>query len=125
MNKTTDGRMIALMRLLLASSAFFIVLFNPSASNHYGLYTSETLIAYVLYSAVFYVAHAEGRINDCRWPQAQQYFLTRQHWIDIVWYTLLISVSGGTQSFFFLFYFFAIIVASFQGGFIPHRLHRA
>src|SRR5690606_9921979 len=44
-------------------------------------------------------------------------FVRRQHWIDIGYYTLLIWLSGGTRSPFFIFYFFPIITAASSGGY--------
>src|SRR5262249_46859757 len=38
------------------------------------------------------------------------------HWIDVAWHTVLVSSSGGSNSLFFVFYFFDILVASFRRG---------
>jgi hypothetical protein len=37
-------------------------------------------------------------------------------WVDLGWYTLLTALSNGTNSIFFFFYVFAIIVASSKAG---------
>jgi signal transduction histidine kinase len=39
------------------------------------------------------------------------------HWVDMVWYLGLIALSGGANSIFFNFFFFAILVASFGWGY--------
>ena len=38
------------------------------------------------------------------------------HWVDTGWYGVLIGLSGGTNSMFFFFFSFAILIASFQRG---------
>ena len=43
--------------------------------------------------------------------------LQRLVWADLTWYTALISLTGGVNSFFFFFYLFAIIVASSRVGY--------
>ncbi|UUZ47603.1 hypothetical protein LP420_31160 [Massilia sp. B-10] len=35
-------------------------------------------------------------------------------WIDLAWYTLLVFMTGGNSSLFFMFYFFSILVTSFR-----------
>src|SRR5262249_59252291 len=42
---------------------------------------------------------------------------TVAYWADVGWYIILIGSSKGTNSIFFFFPFFAILVASFQCGF--------
>ena len=42
-------------------------------------------------------------------------------WMDLVWITVLIAVSGGSSGVFFALYLFAILVASFQGGYQSGR----
>jgi signal transduction histidine kinase len=39
------------------------------------------------------------------------------HWIDVALFTVLVGLSSGTSSIFFLAYLFPVLVASFRGGF--------
>lgn len=103
-----DVRMISAMRVALAASALLIIWIDPSEPDQFLSGTYVTLSLYTLYSVFIYVASIRGsRILPIR-------FL---HWIDLAWYVLLISLSGGTNSVFFFFFFFAILVASFGRGF--------
>lgn len=103
-----DVRMIAAMRLTLAVSALLIIWIDPSEPNQFLPVTYATLSLYALYSLFIYIA-------SIRWSQILP--IRFLHWIDLAWYVLLISLSGGTDSIFFFFFFFAILVASFSRGF--------
>jgi signal transduction histidine kinase len=106
-----DARMIAMMRLVLASSALLIIFIDPSEPDQYVSITYCLLVLYVVYSAIlYYLALRQNRF----WSAID----SRQHWIDIGWYLTLISLSSGTNSIFFFFFFFSILIASFRQGFI-------
>ena len=103
-----DVRMMAAMRLALAGSALLIVWFDPSKPEPFLPAIYPTLLSYTLYSLAIYVASVRStRLVPIR-------FL---HWIDLAWYVLLMSLSGGMNSPFFFFFFFAILTASFGRGF--------
>lgn len=103
-----DVRMMSAMRLTLAGSALLILWFDPPKSVQFLPVTYASLFLYFLYSLIIYAAsmHRPG-VLPVR-------FL---HWIDLAWYVLLISLSGGIDSVFFFFFFFAILAASFGRGF--------
>ena len=103
-----DVRMMAAMRLTLAGSALLIVWFDPSKPEPFlpAIYT--TLLLYTLYSLAIYLASVRSALLV---P------FRLLHWIDLAWYVLLISLSGGMNSPFFFFFFFAILTASFGRGF--------
>ncbi len=103
-----DVRMMSVMRLTLAGSALLIIWFDPSKPEPFLPAISTTLILYTLYSMVLYVASE-------RWTRLVP--IRFLHWIDLAWYVLLISLSGGMNSPFFFFFFFAILTASFGRGF--------
>ena len=103
-----DVQVMSAMRLTLAGSALLITWFDHSKPDPFLPLISTTLLLYTLYSLVIYVASVRStRLVPIR-------FL---HWIDLAWYVLLISVSGGMNSPFFFFFFFAILTASFGRGF--------
>jgi len=106
----SDDLIVAGTRLFLAASSLLIVFLVPSEPDHwvpltYALLVFQTMYATALYLLRFFRTRAGTFIYD--WG----------HWIDIAWYTALISLSSGTNSIFFFGYFFPIIVASFRWGF--------
>jgi signal transduction histidine kinase len=102
--------MIGLMRLLLASSALLIIYLDPAEPDHLVQATYAALFLYVLYSLILYI-DALSRNAESGSPRSWA------HWADVGWYTVLISLSSGTNSIFFFFYLFSILVASFTWGF--------
>jgi signal transduction histidine kinase len=101
-----EGRMIARMRLILASSALLIIFIDPAEPDRYVALTYTTLVLYTLYSAALYLfARYFEAIR--RWA----------HWLDVGWFTALVALSSGTNSIFFFGFFFSILVASFRWGF--------
>jgi len=105
-----DHRLIAATRLILAISAV-LILDYASISRFNSDATRVVLMLYIIYSATLYFLTA-------RRLRRKQAIPTWWHRTDIVWYTLLIALSGGTHSIFFFGFFFAILVASFESGFI-------
>jgi signal transduction histidine kinase len=104
----TDRRLAAL-RLVLALAATLIIYLIPPEPDRYLATTYYALAAYAVYSFLVYVASGH-RMN---FPLNALYALT---FVDLAWYTLLTSLSNGTNSLFFFFYLFAIIVAASRGG---------
>lgn len=103
-----DERMITAMRLALAVAALLVVYIDPSDLARNRELTCVALALYVVYSAALY---SIARYHRPLLP------VTMTHWIDVGWYVIFIGLSGGTNSIFFLFFFFAILVASFRSGF--------
>ena len=92
------------MRLVLAASALFITMLDPSRPK-------ATYIALCTYSAYSFWIYVLSLRRSSLLPQRAL------HWLDLVWYMPLIALTGGPQSMFFFFLFFSIIVASFGWGF--------
>jgi hypothetical protein len=104
-----DSHLIAATRLILAISA--VVILDYTSMAHFNSdATRLVLVLYIAYSAALYFLTA-GRIRH------KQAIPIWSHWADIVWYTLLLAVSGGAHSIFFFGFFFSILVASFEWGF--------
>ena len=97
--------MISTMRLVLASSALFIIMLDPGGLR-------ATYIALVLYTVYSFVIYVLSLRRSALLPQRIL------HWLDLVWYMPLIALTGGSNSMFFFFLFFSILVASFGWGFI-------
>ena len=104
-----DHRLIAATRLILAISAVLILDYT-SLSRFNSDATRLVLTLYIIYSATLYTLTA-------RRIRRKQTIPALWHRIDLVWYTLLVALSGGTHSIFFFGFFFVILVASFESGF--------
>ena len=103
-----DVRMISAMRLVLASVALLVIYIDPSQPDRLVELTYFLLVLYTVYSGAIYVLSLVS-------PQSLP--LSLLHWFDLAWYIGLIALSSGTNSIFFFFLFFAILVASFRWGF--------
>jgi len=102
-----DLRMISATRLLLALLALLVISINPSEIASVAL-TRAGVILYTIYSLCIYL------LSVRRSKILPSGLL---HWLDVGWYVSLIALSGGTNSIFFFFLFFAILVASFGWGY--------
>ncbi len=102
-----DIRLIAAMRLALASAALFITLIDPSTPGRFASPTFAALALYTLYGLAIYLLSLRHS------PIVTHKAL---HWLDLFFYLLLITASNGTNSIFFYFFFFPIFVASFGWG---------
>jgi signal transduction histidine kinase len=107
-----EDRMISGMRLVLAVAAFVITHIDPTEPSRFAAATYSTLILYLVYSLALHALSLKG----VQFPMPVQYSL---HWIDAAFYVALIGLSHGTNSIFFVLFFFCIIVASFRWGFAP------
>ena len=104
-----SDRQFAGLRLLLSLAALFAIYFDPSEPDRFVPLTYAALLLYTLYSACIYYAALQVEAFS---NLATALLVST----DVVLYSLLISLSSGTNSIFFFFYFFAIIVASGRLG---------
>lgn len=88
-------------------SALVAVIIDEAELDGVILLTYATLILYSIYSATLYFLALRQTFKS---PER----LTP--WIDAAWYCVLIGLSGGARSIFFLLFFFAIIEVSFRWG---------
>lgn len=95
------------MRLALALSVLVAAIIDRAELSGFVSLTYATLILYSIYSAPLYFLALRQTFKS---PEP----LTP--WIDAAWYCLLVGLSGGATSTFFLLFFFAIIEASFRCG---------
>ncbi|HEV7889627.1 MAG TPA: hypothetical protein VGP08_03260, partial [Pyrinomonadaceae bacterium] len=107
--QAVDDRMIGLVRLVLAFSALVIIYIDPTEPDKNVELTYLSLVLYTAYSAAVYASSLRRGDHHPR---------RLTHWVDVACYLVLISLSSGTNSIFFLSFFFAIIVASFRFGFL-------
>ena len=106
--ESIDARMLVLLRCVLGFSALAVVLIAPP---QIGRLVELTYFAIGLYCAYTILILAISHRLD--WPAPPRAL----HWADVAFYSLLIALTDGTSSVFFLFYFYAILVASFCWGF--------
>ncbi|GER15708.1 sensor histidine kinase [Variovorax boronicumulans] len=104
-----DALMVGRMRLVLSISALLAITVDAADSRQQvppAVWLA--FFGYILHSLLIHVCTAVGR----------PYFQGRTiHWSDVLWFTLIMAVTDGTHSLFFLFYFFAILTSSFRWGF--------
>jgi signal transduction histidine kinase len=102
-----DTRMVARMRLVLSISALLAVFVDPASLRGVGGSTWLLFCGYVLHSLVVYV------YSELEAPLSQSRVI---HWLDVCWYGLIVLLTDGVHSSFFLFFFFAILTSSFRWG---------
>jgi signal transduction histidine kinase len=102
-----DTRMVARMRLVLSVSALLAVFVDPASLQGVDGFTWLLFCCYVLHSLVvcFY--------SELDAPLSQSRLI---HWLDVCWYGLIVLLTDGVHSSFFLFFFFAILTSSFRWG---------
>ena len=103
----TDSRMLVLLRCLLAFSSFAIVA-APSGSESLSTLAYGPLLVYCAFSVIVAFVWYQ---HD--WPAMSRPL----HWVDVLFYAYLIALSGRTENYFFLFFFYPILVSSFSWGF--------
>lgn len=97
------------MRFILACASLFVFFVDPVESGMPTQFTQMFLISYCLYSACFVFIYDMQLFRDLGSNQAA-------HWIDTVFFSCLIALTGGSDSIFFFFYFFPILAVSFSWG---------
>ena len=103
----TDAKMASRMRLVLAASVLMAVLIDPASLSGVHRFTGLALLAYLGHSIVVYVyAQLDHLLSQSRLV----------HWLDVLWFAMIVGLTGSVNSFFFLFFFFAILVSSFRWG---------
>jgi len=103
-----DACMVARMRLVLSISALLVVFVDPASLRNVGGSTWLLFCGYILHSVVVCV------YSELEAPLSQSRVI---HWLDICWFALIVLLTDGVHSPFFLFFFFAILTSSFRWGF--------
>lgn len=106
-SETFEPRVLVLSRCLLAFAALAILWIDPSGRLHLIKWTYASLAFYCVYSVVLALAS-----YTASWPAPHRAL----HWIDLCVYGWLVAVSGGEFLFYFAFFFYSILVASFVWG---------
>src|SRR5215207_1134715 len=103
-----DARMVARMRMVLSVSALLAVFVDPASLQGVDSSTWLLFCGYVMHSFVVCV------YSEREAPLSQSKVI---HWLDLCWYALIVQLTDGVHSSFFLFFFFAILTSSFRWGF--------
>jgi signal transduction histidine kinase len=103
-----EAWMVFGMRLLLSISTLLALYIGPDNVVLVGQWAWLIFVAYVLHSAVL-LCVACARAGFWHGPVV--------YWVDIGWYGLMVYVSSGAPSPYFILVFFAILAASFRHGF--------
>ncbi len=106
--ESVNNRKICLMRLLLAISALAITFIDPTSPDRFVEITYFVLFGYCIYSTILYFLSLGDKS-----PISTKVII----WTDTAWYLVLIALSSGTNSIFYLFFLFSIMVAAFLSGF--------
>jgi signal transduction histidine kinase len=102
-----DLKLVSAMRSILAGFALIVTIIDPAEPDRYVTQTYAALTSYTVYSLVLLLLSFNRR---------DLIPVRIMHWLDVAWYLLLIALSSGTNSIFFNFFFFAILVGSFGWG---------
>ena len=102
---SSDASMVRWMRLVLAVACLFTLIVEPAG-------TLDTLslgvfVAYVLQSLTLLLLASRSALVRSKVV----------YWLDVGWFVLMVYVTGGDNSFYFLLFFFAILTSSFSHGF--------
>lgn len=103
----TDAQMVARLRLVLSVSALLVAFVDARGWRTQTATAALVFSGYILHSLVILLCTQPGQ------PLFQRRSI---HWMDVIWFTLIVLSSGGIHSAFFLFYFFVILAASFRWG---------
>jgi len=104
---SVDARMVALMRCLLAVSAFVVITFFPAQPVRFASLAHISLTAYVVYAVLLALS---------TWRNQPFVPARARHWLDVLFYAWMMALTEGASSIFFPFFFFAILVSSFSFG---------
>ena len=103
-----SASVIGTVRLVLAATTLITVLTDPFVLQKLPSIAWLIFSGFTVHNVVLYLmAHARNN-------HAQSRLVT---WMDLLWYTVLVFVTGSDTSLFFLLYFFSILVSSFRHGF--------
>jgi signal transduction histidine kinase len=106
--------MVFIMRVLLAASAMLTLLIAPDDVRESGG-PASTLLTWLIFGG--YLVHAVTLMVAARHRRNPFWHGKGVYWLDLCWFALMVYCSGGAKSFFFPFFFFVILTASFQWGF--------
>lgn len=108
--ESAEDRTVSALRLALGAASLAAVAIDPPDPARYVAALYTVLGAYVVFGVVVYAA---GVASDAFRRASYAYV----HWADVAWYLPMVALSGGSNSLFFVLFFFPILVAAFRSGF--------
>ena len=103
-----SASVIGTVRLVLAAATLITVLADPQVLQSLPRVGWLIFTGFTIHNVTLYL------LVRARRSAAQSRIVT---WMDLLWYTALVYVTGSDTSLFFLLYFFTILVSSFRHGF--------
>jgi signal transduction histidine kinase len=103
-----DLRLVSASRLLLSGAGLLVTVVDTEVGSKY-IPLITTLALYTIYSAVVLLLSVRKRH-----VVPLQYL----HWVDMIWFVVLIGLNNTSNNIFFSYFFFAILVASFGWGYL-------
>ena len=102
-----DLKLVSVLRSVLAGLALIVNTIEPGASDRFVTLTYLALTLYTVYSLVVVILS---------FTRKDLIPVRIMHWLDVAWYLTLIAISSGSNSIFFNYIFFAVLVGSFGWG---------
>src|SRR5262245_22679514 len=102
-------RQIAGLRFFLSLAAFLTIYFDSAEPDRFLQLTYLALLVYTVYSALVYCV---ARSVDSFSPVTNAVMIS----VDVIFHSLLVSITTGASSIFFFFYFFVIVTACSRLG---------
>lgn len=96
--------MVNRMRLLLSTSCLLTLYVDPEVMGRVNAYAAPAFGIYLLHSLMLALTSPQ------RWGRAV-------NWLDVAWFYLIVLITGGVHSFFYLFFFFSILSTAFRYGY--------
>jgi signal transduction histidine kinase len=96
--------MVNRMRLLLSTSCLLTLYVDPEVMGRVNAYAAPAFAIYLLHSLMLALTSPQ------RWGRAV-------NWLDVAWFYLIVLITGGVHSFFYLFFFFSILSTAFRYGY--------
>jgi signal transduction histidine kinase len=99
-----DASMVNRMRLLLSTSCLLTLYVDPEVMGRVNGFAAPAFAIYLLHSLLLAVTAPQ------RWGRVV-------NWLDVAWFYLIVLITGGVHSFFYLFFFFSILSTAFRYGY--------
>jgi len=100
---------LAWLRVVFAVVALAVVQLNPSRFTTFPVLSGISLVFFLLYSAgILYWVRQK--------PSASRSIGTTATWLDVIWISVIVFLTGGTRTPFFTYYTFPVITASSRWG---------
>jgi signal transduction histidine kinase len=99
------------IRFIIAFYSLLVFFLDHDEAGHVAPFIDKLLISYCLYSVCLLFVYDMQKIRKL-------VSIYSTHWIDTLFFIILIAFTAGSRSLYFPFLFFPIMVASFSWGFV-------